>query len=57
MNVDIFQKGDCLIFDFHLDKDDNTNPHESYSFNDTSVKVDLKGVRLANIHPDLILLN
>ena len=57
MKVDISQEDDNLIFNFHLEKDDNPHPHTSYSFNNPSVKVDLKGIRLFDIHPDLIALS
>lgn len=57
MKVGIIQERDCLIFNFHLEEDDNSHPHNSYSFNNSSVRVDLKGLGISDIHPDLIALS
>ncbi len=57
MKVSFVQEGDCLVFNFQLEDGDKINPSKIYSFNNPSVKVDLKGLRICDIHPDLIALS
>ena len=57
MKVEIIKNQDEIIFDFKIEKEDQYNPSEKYSFGKSRVIVKIPGIEKVEIHPDLLALS
>ena len=57
MKVEINKNQDEIVFDFKIEKEDQYNPSEKYSFGKSRVVVKIPGIEKVEIHPDLLALS